>query len=506
MVRRIGLLGAVLGLLMLDLAGLSLGIWQEQLSVDDTDWNGLSDLRGSWEAAGYRTTRSGGGPMALRYLDDPRGTVYAVIGAERPRTTDESRVLWDYILAGGSLLLADDFGYGNTLLSETSIQGRFPDAPAAPDRPDQRRIADPRFEKNPRLITGHVESPPMDVLLNEPTYLDAYPQTARGGFRGAWTPQLLFESSDLSWKDLNGNFRRDPGEQYPFGAPYAVYYAGDPGDLLRRGTGRAVLVADPSMFTNDMLRRADNREFALHVLALLSPAPAEILIDEGSHLRRSAFDNAGATFAYVAYAVTGVPALAIPVASLVLLLGMLALAPSRNPGPFPRHRDRLSERRLHLLAVPDLHWGDYLWVRDTFLEKVRLRFGLTYEEFSLVTTEQLKWFVADGPLVEFVCTPTVDSFVGLNAMVQRMDQWPELPTVNFAERLRMWGRYYVPAGDGIPDVMPIEVAVTYVEPAAPVRSPAPEARPDAPPEASLPAARERMPESVEEWRRYLEGR
>jgi len=180
---------------------------------------------------------------------------------------DASTLRSSYVSGGGTLILADDYGYGNEVLDYLGLDARFVGEP----------LLDPLFNyKNgwfPR-VTGFTPSPMTEdvesVILNHATSLET-----GSGF------EVIAQTSKSSFLDLNGNLKWDeeePTGPLPISARISV------------GEGMVILLADPSIVLNSMRGLEDNERFARNLLESRSPEP-EILLDQ-SHLPEASLDEA----------------------------------------------------------------------------------------------------------------------------------------------------------------------------------------------------------------------
>jgi len=203
---------------------LGLLVWLYPSSADfdpyNPFWNGLRDVAGGRPDS---LVSAGGLPRPAP------GTALIVIPYRRFAGT-EIRELKDYVIQGGRLLIADDFGYGNRLLSYMGVKARFSGKP----------LLDPLFNyKNPHFPKVSFPGVGGEVVLDRPTSLDHL----SGG-------RVLAQTSSFSFLDLNDNGKWDRGE--PEG-PFPVV-AG-----FSLGRGELLLVSDPSFLINGMLDVAGNR-------------------------------------------------------------------------------------------------------------------------------------------------------------------------------------------------------------------------------------------------------
>ena len=169
----------------------------------------------------------------------------------------ELETVRNFIIQGGTLVLADDYGYGNQVLAYLGFRTRF----------SGQALLDPlisyktewfpqisRFKSNP--LTGNIDN----LVLNHATSLV-----------NIEAADVLASSSSFSFLDLNGNQIREESE--PTG-PLPVIAQHN------LGSGQVILIADPSLFINGMETLGDNYKFIQNIAALTA---SDILIDH-SHL------------------------------------------------------------------------------------------------------------------------------------------------------------------------------------------------------------------------------
>ena len=104
-------------------------LYTQDFSVYNEDWNGLSQFRVSIEATN-REVRSIQASMSV--LSRENGSaVLVIMGPVRDFSLDVTLVVYTHLLAGGSVLIADDFGTANSSLSllNTLMSGLLPEGP-----------------------------------------------------------------------------------------------------------------------------------------------------------------------------------------------------------------------------------------------------------------------------------------------------------------------------------------------------------------------------------------
>lgn len=174
-------------------------------------------------------------------LGDRRGTLL-VIGPNLEFTDEEVKELKVFLERGNTLILADDFGTGNSLLAALGVKERF----------SRGEVISPIYRENSRAVmTSSILSPELQkgvevvVTLGPSAVLNPN------------NPLVLFPDASL----LNGEY----------GAFTLV-------DEAPYGSGRIILVSDPNIFTNALFK--DNEAF---INNLLDYATGPFYIDEAHH-------------------------------------------------------------------------------------------------------------------------------------------------------------------------------------------------------------------------------
>ncbi|HDP96236.1 MAG TPA: DUF4350 domain-containing protein [Euryarchaeota archaeon] len=243
-------------------------------SIFNSGWNGTSRLAVSTYTAGKFApsfvVQSTGTDLEVVQMElteielDPSTAALVIIGPTEEYTLAEGEYVGDFVRAGGILLLADDFGTGNTLLEHMGAACRF----------SNRLAIDLAFQKSAEFsVCFDLEEDPMtsnvtSLLLNYPSTVSLNPSVADGI---AWT-------SVASWMDEDGDRMQDWGE--PRG-PFCILARESMGD------GTLILLSDPSVLINGMREYMSNEIFAENVVEIVSSERETVLFDE-SH--RAYFD------------------------------------------------------------------------------------------------------------------------------------------------------------------------------------------------------------------------
>uniref|UniRef100_A0A7J3X5R8 DUF4350 domain-containing protein n=1 Tax=Thermofilum pendens TaxID=2269 RepID=A0A7J3X5R8_THEPE len=216
-------------------------------SAANPGWNGLTVFT-------QETGAVEGSLATLAALYDPRNYTLFIIGPSESFSPQEAAAVRSFLAKGGTVVIMDDFGTANQLLSLLEVPARFSGG----------------LLLDPLLNQGHPALPVAywggsRLVLNYATTIDLLAQ------RGA---RVIATSSHFSYIDLNLNNRYDEGEPAgPF--PVAVE--------LSFGPGKLVLVSDPSLLINAMIHRGQNAQFALYLAAGRTPAVDSSHWEENLH-------------------------------------------------------------------------------------------------------------------------------------------------------------------------------------------------------------------------------
>jgi hypothetical protein len=239
-------------------------------------------------------------------------SVLVLIGPKEPFSAHELQYLKRFLVEGGLVLLADDFGYGNQILSEINVTTRF----------SEKLLLDLSFEKNASFVHIFEFPRPFHALVvNVSSVVLNYASSLQIGSNGT----IIAQSSRMSWLDSIENGVYDVGEAH---GSFPVLVT-EP-----IGAGEIVLFSAPSVFINSMKELADNQVFRNNVFSFLFFGRTTVVFDE-SH-------RAVASPLQVSYFFPSVISFPIKIA-IVLLIVSLFIALFT---PVPRYLLLLVERFL----------------------------------------------------------------------------------------------------------------------------------------------------------------
>lgn len=239
---------------------------EEDFSIYNTSWNGCSSLAvKSYRLGGIKPTfqvRGTSSSLEIVQLPpqewnlDPEGDALVIVGPDRPFTDADGKVIGEFLQKGGVLLLADDFGEGNSLLTRLNTSTRFTGRLALDlsfsKKGEFMMVSDVR----PSVITENVSF----LLLNYPSTLTPSPRAS-----------VVAYSSPTSWLEVERNERMDPEE--PRG-PFPLIA------IEQVGRGVLITISDPSLLINQMIEKADNSIFVGNLIRYLTGGGRRVLFDE----------------------------------------------------------------------------------------------------------------------------------------------------------------------------------------------------------------------------------
>ncbi len=223
----LGILGAVVAVLLL----IRFFPSNEDFYLDNPFWNGLKSFR---EETGVLSL---GQISDLGLVPSSSGTVLFIIGPSGAYGSEEISAISRYLKGAGTLILADDFGSGNSILKGLTLESRFSD----------HLVVDPLFRGKSSLLAKTVDTTgPLagieSLMFNYPTSLQV------NDYEG----EVVASSSSFSFFDDNLNGEREESEdEGPFAMIARIPYE----------EGQIYLISDSSLFINSMLDEAENREF-----------------------------------------------------------------------------------------------------------------------------------------------------------------------------------------------------------------------------------------------------
>jgi hypothetical protein len=166
-----------------------------------------------------------------------------IISPQRNYTADESQKIAAFAQAGGRVVIMDDFGDANSLLS----------AMGSPITINQTPLCDYdsyyvnySFPAAKDIVSSPETANVSQIVFNHPAALDV-----------SGNSHLLASTTDHGWLDTNDNAALDGNERF---GKYCLAAKAD------YGSGEIIVVSDPDLFINSMIDLGDNRAFMAGIL------------------------------------------------------------------------------------------------------------------------------------------------------------------------------------------------------------------------------------------------
>jgi len=231
----------------------------EDFGKDNNSWNGLSEFE---QKSGAVSIDS------FTELPEGRDDTVLILIPYSAFTAAELDQIKTYVTGGGTLVLLDDYRYGNDVLEILNINYRFSGAPLLDP------LANYKNEKFPKILA--ITAAPLTAGIEMIIFDHA------SCLLGVPADEIFARSSSFGFVDEDGDSLYDEGEERK-GALAVIAHT-----VL--GKGRVVAISDPSIIINGMVEMEDNYAIVENATRLSDLNP-RIYLDQ-SHLEGSAFFNA----------------------------------------------------------------------------------------------------------------------------------------------------------------------------------------------------------------------
>ncbi len=256
--------------------------------------DGCSELASTLTTAGYNVSPLISSLSVINGI--PQNSVLCLIGSTHLFSFVDSSALVGFFLEGGSMLIADDFGSGNSILDSLALMLEASGWPTVHVGPlpvsaigfDRGLLLDANNNDNGRpllpVITtfndgGQIFSSSHRVVMNFAT-----------GLKGILPNQSIAVSSDNSWIVAGDVYNLIQQGVDPSFIAFNASRGDQPGPFsllaeIHVGPGRIMLLSDPSIFINNMIDRGTNRAFARELFTYLArQANADTIVIDHNHL------------------------------------------------------------------------------------------------------------------------------------------------------------------------------------------------------------------------------
>ncbi len=367
----------------------------------------------------YNVATLVGSPTALSGLEDPTKIVYFAPGVSRDLRAEETEALVDFNIRGGRLLIADDFGYANTLAQRYGIFYFGTDLwDLEVGRYDQN-ISLPlvSFTFAGRDFTIELNAPTGITLIENPDVLT----------------NVTAHCSDKCYADIDRSGTVNIGDKK--GNITLIMYAKllenktiDGASVLTPTKGEAYFIADASVFSNEMLAKPDNeplgnREFAKALLRTMLPEGGTVIIDMSRHLHEPGTQVVYSSFEAGTIASSRAELSAALIGGTSLALAIVVLRAKDRESWI--HRFDLSTFRPRS-QLPETLPVQIVRLREVARLKVQMTNSMGDEEFAALPPEELKTMIKDPMLIDLILNPE--------------RTWVGEEVRSIGDHIRQWGR------------------------------------------------------------------
>lgn len=204
-------------------------------------WEGTSEVR--------EIAASSGGPMVIGQSttvysgQDPSQSTAVIFSPTAEYSPEAVERIETFLRAGGTVVLAEDFNQpANALLDDLAVESRFDGRLI---RDERRHSRSPAFPVVRPVSNASLTADVSRLTFNHGTAITPGPNST-----------VLVNTSGYAYFDTNRNGELDDAETVRERPAVVQESVGD---------GTLVLVSDPSVFINAMLKEPDNRQFAENV-------------------------------------------------------------------------------------------------------------------------------------------------------------------------------------------------------------------------------------------------
>lgn len=379
-----------------------------QLSAYSDDWNGLSSLRKSIERK-YDTSAIISSPLILNDTDDPENTLLLIIGVEKKFDNSEVLAIIDFVSKGGKVIIADDFGYANSISKEYKIEFY------------QKRLYDINYEENTSYVNIQIHEPfgdsnkTYDLTFDRPTALKAYQSNETSKITYQVTPRDIINNltDKQNWIDENDDGAIDYTERISDYIPIKIVVKDE------KPVGKIVFIADSSIFINDMWKKSDNSDFALDLIDYLLPNGGKVIFDESRHTQNDFVSNLYQTvFELFVFSSRNIFVKIFLFAGTILVIGIVTIL-AKDAKELEHEFDPTYKKEVTLPTIKI----DTERIKKIFLNKLRMWYAMSDEEFNKLSPNNLNRMIGDQQLIDFVYNPGAYKKDRLGLIVEKISRW-----------------------------------------------------------------------------------
>ena len=439
-----------------------------QLSVYDDDWNDISEFASDLnkDSNGKHEIKTiVSRPSIMDKISEieknstdqtvnVNQTVLVIIGVEKKYSDYDSKAMYNFVSAGGTVLLAADGGYANSAFNgeqdigiqwwtnnvqegcepktneQTTIIGDvasaggygYMDPKCKPARLyDANHWNEEIHPKNNSIviIDANIDRMNFDgqLMMSSPSALKL------GGGKNA---EGLAFSTQQGFVDLNQNGEGGPGESThrnpaDVGEEWPEEHGREVVAEANIGEGKIIVISDTSIFTNRYYNQLDNKEFITQLFEYLTDGEKNtIIFDESRHIQGDFVSLIYVQLFGILGYVSSSEALGILFLGGIILILQIVMMRVENPKPW-RHLFNIYEGRLSRFRVPHAHYTHPETIKEVFIEKVRIDNGFTREEFEMLAPSKIEELLGDPILIRFIINN--EKNMTLSQVEQSIKRW-----------------------------------------------------------------------------------
>ena len=439
-----------------------------QLSVYDDDWNDISEFASDLnkDSNGKHEIKTiVSRPSIMDKISEieknstdqtvnVNQTVLVIIGVEKKYSDYDSKAIYNFVSAGGTVLLAADGGYANSAFNgeqdigiqwwtnnvqegcepktneQTTIIGDvasaggygYMDPKCKPARLyDANHWNEEIHPKNNSIviIDANIERMNFDgqLMMSSPSALKLN--------NGKNAEGIAF-STQQGFVDLNQNGEGGPGESThrnpdDVGEEWPEEHGREVVAETNIGEGKIIVISDTSIFTNRYYNQLDNKEFIIQLFEYLTDGEKNtIIFDESRHIQGDFVSLIYVQLFGILGYVSSSEALGILFLGGIILILQIVMMRVKNPKPW-RHLFNIYEGRLSRFRVPHAHYTHPETIKEVFIEKVRIDNGFTREEFEMLAPSKIEELLGDPILIRFIINN--EKNMTLSQVEQSIKRW-----------------------------------------------------------------------------------
>ena len=435
-----------------------------QLSVYGNDWNDISEFSNDLKTEKHEIKTIVSRPAIMDKITEIEKnstkqtinineTILVIIGIEKKYSEYDSIAMYNFVKAGGKVVIAADSGYANSAFyggqdigvqwwpnkvqqgceptQDTGIIGGAVDAlgygnidpKCKPARLyDANHWDESIHPQNNSIVIIDADIDRMNfegkLMMSTPTALKL-PKGSSSAEGLAYSTQRGFIDFDQNGEGGTGeSTHRDTkiwGEEWP--ETHGVEVVAE----ANVGEGKIILISDTSLFTNRYYSQLDNKEFITNMFEYLTDGEEyTIIFDESRHIQSDFVSLVYVQLFGVLGYISSSETLGVLFLGGIILGLQIVMMRVENPAPW-RHLFNIYEGRLSRFRVPHAHYTHPETIKEVFIEKVRIDNGYAREEFEMLAPSKIEELLKDPILIRFIINN--EKNMTLNKVEEAIKRW-----------------------------------------------------------------------------------